>query len=197
MSDLKMCRNCLFNKNINEFYENKNQCKNCYSSIVNEYYQGNRKEIIEKIIKYQNHKYQSDPQYRFRKTISSNIRNSLKGTKSELTEKYLGIDIAMFKKWIQFQFKDGMTWENQGIYWHIDHVIPVSSFNFNNEEDRYQCNNWINLRSLEAKENLRKHDKIDGNLFIFQSIKVELFKLINNIGSVYYLSLSEDENNEN
>ena len=37
---------------------------------------------------------------------------------------YLGCNIETFKKHLEQQFTEGMSWENYG-EWHIDHKIPL------------------------------------------------------------------------
>ena len=81
-------------------------------------------------------------------------------------------------KWIEFQFSDNMNWNNYGKYWHIDHVIPMASFNFSKEEDVKFCMNWKNLRPLEAKLNISKGCKVDENLYKYQLVKAEIFKMV-------------------
>ena len=51
-----------------------------------------------------------------------------------------------------------MNWDNMGD-WHIDHILPVASFNINNEDELYACFSWRNLQPLWAKDNLQKGDK--------------------------------------
>jgi hypothetical protein len=48
--------------------------------------------------------------------------------KSEKTMDLIGCQIKMFLDCIEYQFYDGMTWENQGSFWHLDHVKPCASF---------------------------------------------------------------------
>jgi hypothetical protein len=59
--------------------------------------------------------------------------------------------------YLESQFVEGMSWENHG-KWHIDHIKPVCSFNFNSREDEDFKKCWAleNLRPLWAKENLKK-----------------------------------------
>jgi hypothetical protein len=52
------------------------------------------------------------------------------------------------------------TLDNQGIEWHIDHVIPLSHFDLDNEEEQLIAFNWRNTMPLSAKENLSKNNKI-------------------------------------
>ena len=90
---------------------------------------------------------------RFKKTILKE-----KTYKSILT--YLDVSVDYFNMWIERQFNDKMTWDNQGIYWEIDHVIPCSSFDFTNETEIKKCFNWKNMRPCERIENYSKNDKI-------------------------------------
>lgn len=58
-----------------------------------------------------------------------------------------------------------MTWENHGIVWHIDHIIPVVSFNLLDENEIFKCYHYTNLQPLMANENLIKQDRMpDGTL---------------------------------
>jgi len=71
--------------------------------------------------------------------------------------------LAQLKKHIEKQFTEGMSWE---LYIkgeiHIDHIIPVSAFNFTNPKDIdfKKCWSLKNLQPLWAKENRSKHAKL-------------------------------------
>jgi hypothetical protein len=51
-----------------------------------------------------------------------------------------------------------MTWENHGS-WHIDHRIPICSFDLKEEEEQKKCFHYTNLQPLWAAENLSKGGK--------------------------------------
>ncbi len=53
-----------------------------------------------------------------------------------------------------------MNWSNHGIYWHIDHIKPIDSFDINKKEDIEVCFNWKNLQPLEKTKNMEKSNKI-------------------------------------
>lgn len=72
----------------------------------------------------------------------------------------IGCSIQELKKWLEYQFDEDMTWENQGEYWHIDHVTPCASFDLTNEEELKKCFSWENLRPCTGIENIEKKDKI-------------------------------------
>ena len=50
-----------------------------------------------------------------------------------------------------------MSWENRN-KWHIDHIIPVSSFD--KSEKISIINSLDNLQPLWAEDNLKKYNKI-------------------------------------
>lgn len=72
--------------------------------------------------------------------------------------------LEQLKKHLEKQFKLGMTWEKflRGEI-HLDHKIPTSAFNFETPEDDDFKRCWAlkNLQPLWAKENLKKHAKLN------------------------------------
>lgn len=102
------------------------------------------------------------PYERLSSVIRSRIHDVLKhGYKSDKTEKLIGITIKELKLYIEKQFKDDMTWDNYGFYgWHIDHIIPLSSFDLTKAEEQKKAFHYTNLQPLWAKENMQKGSKI-------------------------------------
>ncbi len=89
------------------------------------------------------------------------INRALHGTKSgRKWERLVGYTVEHLKKHLEKRFTDGMNWENMG-KWHIDHVIPISAFNFEkvNDFDFKRCWSLKNLQPLWAIENMNKHTK--------------------------------------
>ena len=118
--------------------------------------------------------------------VKLKIRNSLKNhlKRKKLKNKvhssnfYLGCKFKYFLKWLEFQFTEKMNWKNYGKYWHIDHVLPISYFNFKKEKAIKKCFNYKNLQPLEAKENIIKGNKVDIELYNKQLKKLKIFKMI-------------------
>ena len=77
-----------------------------------------------------------------------------------ISTEYLGHNIKMFKKHIEQQFTEGMSWENY-IEWHIDHKIPLK-YNNPSLEEVAQRLHYTNTQPLWASENMSK-----GCLYIF------------------------------
>ena len=67
---------------------------------------------------------------------------------------YLGCNIEVFKKQIEQQFTEGMSWENYG-EWHIDHKIPLKYKKTPLEED-IQRLHYTNTQPMWASENMSK-----------------------------------------
>jgi len=94
--------------------------------------------------------------------LSNRIKDALKAIslrKDNKTMSYLGCSHSFLKKWFQFLFLEGMSWDNIG-EWHIDHVIPCASYDLTKEEDITQCFSWKNIRPCWQKENLEKGSQI-------------------------------------
>lgn len=84
---------------------------------------------------------------------------SSKSKKMNKTEELIGITILDLKKHLEKQFKEGMTWDNHG-KWHIDHRVPLNSFDLTNPEEQKKAFHYTNLQPLWAKENLSKGSRI-------------------------------------
>lgn len=75
----------------------------------------------------------------------------------------LGYTEAELRTHLERQFTKGMTWDNYG-QWHIDHIIPLSSFTVAGPDCPELRRAWAltNLRPLWAEENLAKGAKIQA-----------------------------------
>lgn len=86
---------------------------------------------------------------------------------------YLGCSLEEFKKHLEYKFDENMSWSNYGRPnnknsdgWHIDHIKPLSSFNFSEvsskkelEEKLKQAWHYTNLQPLWGLDNIRKGAK--------------------------------------
>jgi hypothetical protein len=111
---------------------------------------------------YDKRRRQTDPVCKARHNIRCLIRTSIKNTGfSKRTKTYdiLGCSYEDFKKHIELQFKDGMSWENYG-KWEYDHIKPVSWAI--TEEEVIKLNHYTNLQPLWREENNAKSNKFLG-----------------------------------
>ena len=108
--------------------------------------------------KYQKERRANDLNFKMIKDIRSAMGNALRNTiKSGHTIELLGCSIKELREHIERQFQPGMTWDNWGRYgWHIDHIIPLSYFDFTDYEQQKRAFHYTNLQPLWAEDNLRK-----------------------------------------
>lgn len=133
-----------------------------------------------KLSEYQKRRRKEDFGFKFRSDLGSRINSILKGkNKSAHTLEFLGCSLEHLKQHLESQFTEGMTFENHGKIWDIDHIIPCSYFDLLNQENQYICFNYRNLQPLWCKENRHiKRAKVPGNVLeIIAEIKQHL-KLI-------------------
>src|ERR1043165_3992977 len=168
MAITKVCTQCKLEKSVNEFYKDITQksgycpcCKKCRNKRNNVYSKARR---------------QYDPEFKLLKNLRSRLWEALKGkSKSQTTRQVIGVDIEIFRKWIYFQLEEGMTKENYGSVWHLDHVIPLASFNLLDQDELYKAMIWQNLRPLTPFKNMQKSNKVDQWLYVMQEVKAAYF----------------------
>ena len=101
------------------------------------------------------------PAFKIRNYLSSRLWYVLKGNpKSASTMTLVGCSISHLKDHLEKQFLPGMTWENYGPVWHVDHMMPCASFDLIDPEQQRRCFHYTNLQPLWGPENCGKGDKI-------------------------------------
>jgi len=103
---------------------------------------------------------ESDPQFRIKSSIRSRFGRFKKGRNLRSILKIVGCTMAELKTHLESKFVFGMTWENYGTKWHIDHIIPCKHFDHADPKQVEQCWHWTNMQPLWARENCQKQDKI-------------------------------------
>lgn len=142
--DYRVCRCCFKKKKVSEFSPHsgcklgrQSKCKSCRAD-----WESDRKI--------------TDKTYRIIHSIRNRIRIAIKkNVKSSSSFNLLGCNISFLKEYLSKKFISGMSWENHGL-WHIDHIIPCSSFNLALESEQKKCFHYTNLQPLWAKDNLSK-----------------------------------------
>ena len=84
--------------------------------------------------------------------------DSINYSKKSRTHEILGCSYEELKIYLESKFESWMTWDNKGLYngelnygWDIDHIIPMSSAN--TEDEIYKLNHYTNLQPLCSKIN--------------------------------------------
>jgi len=138
-------------------------------ALLNERNRKRRKMDIEASRNYNNTyftKRRLDPVYRLQSSMSGGIGRSLKDGKSgRHWEHLVGYSIEDLKNHLESQFTKGMNWGNYGKHgWHIDHIRPVSDFNFVSPDDPdfKVCWSLWNLQPMWGKKNMSKGSKCEA-----------------------------------
>lgn len=159
-----ICKSC----HLVKYYTptpNKKECRVCHikinenNGISSGHKRKNGSVIYKSICKtcdkprknlYQKLRRETDPLFKLYGNIKSRINIFLKSDSLKTLE-VLGCDLVFYKKYLEQQFTTKMNWENYGIYWEIDHIIPLSkggSFHY------------TNTQPLTINENRKKSNKI-------------------------------------
>lgn len=139
-------------------YAQKNKIK------IQEYQKQYKQLNKEKRNKYERDRYKNNTQHKLTILIRENFRRCINSNKDKHTFDILGYTPLQLKQRLEFQFKNGMTWDNHGIYWEIHHKKPLSLFNFelpNGEIDYKQirlANSLANLQPLTIEEHKKIHE---------------------------------------
>ena len=184
LSTLKKCTVCGKTKEVREFHVHKGKgtvraaCRECTSAKRKEHYKNNKVAITKQTTQYKVEKMKINPTFKLEVRLRTRIYSALKAQgneKTQRTQKYLGCTSTFFQEWIKFQLYDGMTLENYGTLWHVDHVKPCASFDLSNEAQVFECFSWKNLRPLLKHKNSKKGASIDKRELVLQELKVKCF----------------------
>ena len=108
----------------------------------------------------------NDMNFKLALTLRTRIRTAIKkGYKNTSSMELLGCTIEELKNHLESQFQLFMNWDNHGMYgWHMDHIVPIAKFDLTDPEQQKLCFHYTNLQPLWAKDNLRKHDKLEWEM---------------------------------
>jgi hypothetical protein len=144
----------IINANRKKYYENNKEKFKEYNKAR---YIKNKKKIRE----YEKIRKRNDVGYSMSCKLRSRLRRALKGNyKSGSAIKDLGCSISFLKSYIEKLFEPNMSWNNYG-EWHIDHIVPLASFDLSDREQLLKACHYTNLQPLWAKDNLSKGSKLD------------------------------------
>ena len=87
---------------------------------------------------------------------------------------YFALDIKTIRNWFACQFDERISWGDFGKLWQFDHVIPVTYFDFSDEEDLKMCWNFTNLRVEHFKPSKEQGTRAD--VLVAKGYFTELYK---------------------
>jgi hypothetical protein len=106
-------------------------------------------------------RYANDPSFAVHVRMNSAVHQAIREKKGgRKWEDVVGYTLDNLVRHLERQFLPDMSWENMG-EWHIDHIVPKSSFNYTDDSDPEFKACWAltNLRPLWSGENQKKHAK--------------------------------------
>jgi hypothetical protein len=130
------------------------------------WFQKNKDKVREKRNAYARKRRAGSLEIRLKDNMRRRFNSFIKGGRKKMIS-YVGLTLDELKVYLESKFypnpKTGedMSWDNYGYYgWHIDHIIPLSKFDFNNDGDAKKAFHYTNLQPLWAKDNFEKGDRI-------------------------------------
>ena len=174
---IKICSKCKEQKLFGDFTKDKRSpdkldywCKKCR----NHYYKFERKnppcyhqsaEDRRKWKRKYDQKLMMNPLHRLSNNMRGNMHHALKAKKDgRKWESLAGYSLQDLINHIEPLLKNGMTWENYGSIWHVDHITPKSWFKYESIDDpRFkQCWSLSNLQPKLKIDNSRKGNRFTG-----------------------------------
>ena len=146
--------------------------------IVNREWKKNNRD---KVNASQNNYRNNNPHVKLKDNVSRGIRKVIEKmkdggvlTKKHGALKYLGCSAEFFCDYIRSQYKDGMTDHNYGVGgWHLDHIKPCAAFDFDNEEELYECFHYTNYQPMWGDENNEKSSWYEGEKHYYNKFRRE------------------------
>lgn len=171
---MKQCIECLelkedvmFDYTSKDKINRRSRCRKCRNEKnLGSYKEKKKKEYKYYITSYIRRMMVIDINYVLYSRIMSRIRNAFNNKKDKyLVENYNYTKLDLINH-IENQFIDGMTWENKGTYWEIDHIIPVLGMLRRGYKEE-EINSLDNLRPLKCSENRSRSKKWDKEIIEF------------------------------
>lgn len=119
-------------------------------------------EAREKANRYIRARYANEPRFAVHVRMANAIHQAIREQKSgRKWESLVDYSLDQLVAHLERQFLKGMSWQNMG-EWHIDHIVPKSSFDYASAENPEFKACWAltNLRPMWAEDNQKKHAKI-------------------------------------
>lgn len=172
--------------------QNKEKISKRHKEYVKEYTQKNKEKVYKKVNEWRKNnkerikrvsneylkKYRLIPKNKIDLSISSGIRASLANNSllknNTSWEEIVGYNLEQLMQHLEKKFVNGMSWDNYGFYWHIDHIKPKSWFAYESIDDVSfkECWSLDNLQPLESSLNIKKKN-------LFDCTREELLELLN------------------
>lgn len=122
---------------------------------LNWYHKNKDRSNATKLI-YANKMSREDIGFRLRKNLRTRLAMAIKTGRGASAVKDLGCSIAFLKSYLESQFHSGMSWENYGKEWQIDHIRPLASFDLSDYDQAKEACIYKNLQPLLIIDHVKK-----------------------------------------
>ena len=182
MDDIKKCSKCKTNYSKSSFHKDISEkeclhphCIFCRKQIQKEYLM----KTLEKRKIYEKNRYKTDVNFRLFKNTRRRIHHALNGkSKSSSTRDILGIEIDLYRNWIEYQMTPEVNWSNIK----IDHVKAICLFDISKDEELREAFNWKITQPLLKHDHQKKGTKLNILVYQLQFIKAYQFIKLNEEG---------------
>lgn len=175
------CKKCETEKAVEEFRPKRRVCKDCekehgrmyrrdnkekskywvetngerMKELQSNWYKANKDKIN---TKFKERYHDTSTDFKKIKNYRTAINHMLGGTQK--SNQYIGCKRDHLVKWCESAFEEGMTMENYGAYWVVDHVVPLDTLKESPELFKL-VTRWYNVLPVSINFNLRKNKRID------------------------------------
>lgn len=171
VAPLRACTGCKVPQPAESFYKSCARCRSCHNANYRAWRLRNLEKARKSNRDCQTRRHAADPE-RVRKIKRDYMKNPLRRIGTQVykilrqakggrsCQELVGYTEAELRAHLERQFLKGMSWANFG-EWHIDHIVPLSSFTITGPDDPEIKRAWglPNLRPLWAIDNIRKGAK--------------------------------------
>ena len=171
---LNKCIKCI-NMHHKEYYkcnkkERKKYAENYIKTHKNEisenkkdYYQKHKSERKE----YEKRRIENNLNYKIARNLRIRMSDAIRNNRAGSAVNDIGCSIEELRIHLESKFYshratgEMMNWDNYGYYgWHIDHIVPLSSFDLTVREQFLKAAHYTNLQPLWAQDNFIKSNKM-------------------------------------
>jgi len=165
VTEVKQCSCCSVKKALSEFnYRTdsktyRNQCKACRNDYVKDVKKQDKHRI--KANERARNRRKTDPCFLINQRLRarlSKVLASKKATRQSAFYDLIGCSINEFKRHIEKQFVDNMSWELKNF--ELDHIIPCAFFDLTDVCEQKKCFHYSNFQPLTHDANNAKRDYI-------------------------------------
>jgi hypothetical protein len=120
-------------------------------------------------------KYRTDPAFRLRSLLRARLNRQLKFRKLGIASKAgspvrdMGCSVESLISYLEAKFAPGMSWDNHGASWELDHIKPLVDFDLTERQQFLEACHYTNLQPLWIEEHLAKtaleaNDRCKGSI---------------------------------